>query len=138
MMDGPDPYHAPQPATPETPSVGPPSQEECNFALLAHASGIAGVLGAGLLGFVGPLIIYLLKSETSGYVASQSKEALNFQITLLILAAVCIGITMISCGFLFPIVFVPMILQIVFGIIAALAARDGQPYRYPFNIRLIR
>ena len=137
-MDESNPYQMPPADAPHQPAGMPPTQEECNFAVLAHLSGIAGVLGAGLLGFVGPLIIYLLKGETSAYIASQSKEALNFQITLLIFALICLAIVVLSCGTLFPLAFIPMILQVVFGIIAALAAREGQAYRYPGNIRLIK
>ncbi len=137
-MDESNPYEPSSTDAPLDPLEVPPTQEECNLALIAHLSGIAGVFGAGLLGFVGPLIIYLWKNESSPYVGSQAKEALNFQITLFILAAICIAVTAVSCGVLFPIVLVPMILQLVFGIIAALAVRDGQHYRYPFNWRIIQ
>jgi len=148
MPDPHDPYAVP----PEGESAGPPpstpesldesdfvpGEEERNLALIAHLSGIAGVVGAALLGFVGPLAVYLLKGESSQFVASQAKEALNFQITLLVIAAVCVAVTVITCGALFFVVFIPMILQIVFPIIASLTVKDGQPYRYPFNLRLIQ
>ena len=44
---------------------------------------LAHLLGA-LLGFLGPLIIWLVKKDDHPFVAEQSKEALNFQLTLLI------------------------------------------------------
>tara|TARA_R110002049_G_scaffold2750_9_gene22357 strand:+ start:26742 stop:27146 length:405 start_codon:yes stop_codon:yes gene_type:complete len=116
----------------------PPSQDDRNLALIAHLSGCVGIVAGGLIGFVGPLIIYLLKKDTSAYVAEQAKEALNFQITLFLIAIVCLVITAISCFVAFPIMFVPMVLQLVFGIIAALAVRDGTDYRYPFNMRLVQ
>ncbi len=115
-----------------------PSDEERNLAILAHLSGIAGILLGGLLGFLGPLIIYLWKKDSSVYIESQAKEALNFQITLLILSVVCIALAVVSCGVLCPVVFVPMILQFVFAILSALAVRAGKHYRYPFNIRLMK
>ncbi len=115
-----------------------PSDEERNLAILAHLSGMAGIVVGGLLGFLGPLIIYLMKKDSSVYIEAQAKEALNFQITLLIIAVGCIAVTVVSCGFLFPIAFVPMILQLVFAIIAALAVKDGKHYRYPFNIRFLK
>jgi len=137
-MDESNPYQMPPPGQLGSPVGVPPNQDERNFAMLAHLSGIAGVLGAGLLGFVGPLIIYLMKGESSAYIADQSKEALNFQITLFILAVICLGIVVLSCGVLFPLAFIPMILQVVLGIVAALGSRDGQLYRYPGTIRLIK
>jgi uncharacterized Tic20 family protein len=125
------------PGEPNILSSEPPSQDDRNLALLAHLSGCIGIIAGGLLGFVGPLVIYLMKKDSSSYVATQAKEALNFQITLFLLAIACIAVAFISCGVAFPIVFLPMVLQVVFGIIAALAVRDGSDYRYPFNLRLV-
>ena len=66
------------------------------------------------------------------------KEALNFQITLLLIGVVCVALTVLSCWILFPLLFVCPLLQIIYGIIAALAVRDGKYYRYPFNLRLFQ
>ncbi len=115
-----------------------PSNDDRNLALIAHLSGCAGILVGGFVGFIGPLVIYLMKKDSSPYVEAQAKEALNFQITLFLLAIICVVITAASCGMLFPVIFVPMVLQVVYGIIAALAVRDGEHYQYPFNWRLIQ
>ncbi len=137
-MHDPNPYELP----PRSPTADQldylPTSEDRNLALIAHLSGCAGVLGAGFIGFIGPLVIYLLKKDSSPYIEAQSKEALNFQITIFLIALVCGALTAISCGTLFPLVFAPMLLQIVFGIVAALAVRDGANYRYPFNFRLLQ
>ena len=123
-----NPFQPPESSHPQPP-IGPPdftpSNDDRNLALIAHLSGCAGILAGGLLGFIGPLIIYITQKDKSPFAESQAKEALNFQIIA-------------SCGALFPIAFVPMVLQIVFGIIAALAVRDGRPYQYPFNLRLFQ
>lgn len=137
-MTTPNPYDLP----PRPPSADeldfPPTHEERNLAIIAHLSGCAGVLGMGLVGFIGPLVIYLLKKESSPYIEVQAKEALNFQITIFLIQVACGAVAAISCGVLFPIVFVPMLLQVVFSVIAALAVRDGTNYRYPFNFRLLQ
>lgn len=137
-MTDPNPYDLP----PKSPAAEDlqfnPSNEERNLAIIAHLSGIAGVLGAGFIGFIGPLAIYLLKKDSSPYVEVQSKEALNFQITVFLIGLACVGLAFISCGMLVPLVFVPMVMQIVFGIVAALAVRNGDPYRYPVNFRLLQ
>lgn len=115
-----------------------PSSEDRNLATLAHLSALAGLIGAGLLGFVGPLVIYLWKNDSSPFVGAQAKEALNFQLTLLLLS-VGLGLAAaVSCGLLLPLLLIPVVLQVIFAIIAALTVRDGQPYRYPFNIRFLR
>lgn len=137
-MNQSDPYDVP----PRSPEAGQldftPTNDERNLAIIAHLSGCIGILGAGLVGFVGPLVIYLLKKDTSPYVEVQAKEALNFQITIFLISLACGVLLAISCGALLPLIVVPMALQLVFGIIAALAVRDGANYRYPFNFRLLQ
>ena len=138
MSDAPNPYSTPDPLPSVDELEFTPTHDDRNLALIAHLSGCAGILVGGFVGFVGPLAIYLWKKDTSPYVESQAKEALNFQITLLLMSVACVIAFACSFGILFPLIFVPMVLQIVFGIIAALAVRDGSNYRYPFNIRLVQ
>ncbi|TWT83413.1 hypothetical protein CA13_48780 [Planctomycetes bacterium CA13] len=135
-----NPFSPPEPQQidNDVPDHYSPNQDDRNLALIAHLSGCVGIVLGGLVGFVGPLILYLMYKDKSPFVESQAKEALNFQITLLILGAICVAITLLSCGTLFPIVFAPLILQIVFGVIAALSVRDGNAYEYPYNIRLFQ
>lgn len=137
-MSDSNPYQTPPPSTGLDDLEFTPSHDDRNLALIAHLSGLAGIVGAGLLGFLGPLIIYLMKKDTSPYVEAQAKEALNFQITLFLISVACFLLVAISCGALFPLIFVPMTLQVIFAIVAALAVRDGSHYRYPFNFRLLR
>src|SRR5689334_1430002 len=60
------------------PYVGPtPTQDDKTMAMLSHLLGI-------VLGFVGPLIIWLIKKDQSPFVDDQGKESLNFQIMLVI------------------------------------------------------
>lgn len=139
-----DPY-PPADELPETnyPSLAiEPTEDERNLAIIAHASGIAGIFAGGLIGFVGPLVVYLMKKDTSHYVETQAKEALNFQITLLLFGAALAVATIASCGLLMfitiPLAFVPAICQVVFGILATLAVKNGKFYRYPFNFRLLQ
>lgn len=117
---GPMPGHAPMAI----------SSEDRNMAMLAH------LLGA-LLGFLGPLIIWLVKKDDSPFVNDQGKEALNFQLTLLIFYFIAVFVTVISCGIIFFAPMVPWLLQLIFGIIGAVAANKGEYYRYPMTIRMI-
>ena len=141
MSNSQDPFATP-PDIGSEPAAGPPpgepNQEEINLALVSHISGCIGIAAGGLIGFVGPLIVYLWKKDSSPFVESQAKEALNFQITMFFLSLACWIAVGITCFFLTPLLVIPAVLQLVFGIVAALAVRDGQPYRYPFTLRLIR
>ena len=66
----------------------------------------------------------------------QAKEALNFQITVTIAMVISIILMIVIIGgILAPIVGV---INLVFCIIAAVKANNGEAYRYPFTLRLIK
>ena len=99
------------------------------WATLAH-------IGPIIIGFVAPLVIWLVYRERGQYVADQAKEALNFQITLTIAATVSAILMVAIIGFvLLPIVAIG---GLVLMIMAAIAANKGEAYRYPLNIRFIK
>ena len=113
------------------PTAGSASQDDRTIAMLTHLSGI-------ILGFIVPLIVWLIHKDKAdkGYLIDQSKEALNFQITLLMGYVVGIILSVILIGALLN--FLIWIACIIFSIIAALAANKGEAYRYPFAIRLVK
>ena len=114
---------------------GSPSAEEKQWAMFAHLSALVGyIIPFGSI--IGPLIIWQIKKNEMPFVDDQGKEALNFQITVLIIAIVCILLILILIGIL--LLWALAIADLVFIIIAALAANNGQAYRYPFAIRLIK
>jgi uncharacterized Tic20 family protein len=49
-------------------------------------------------GVVGPLIVWLIKKDTMPYVNEHGKEALNFQLTQLIVVLACVAIGLITCS----------------------------------------
>src|SRR5687768_3734036 len=105
-----------------------PNRDERNLGMLAHLLGIFS-------GFVGALVLWLVKRDEDGFVAEQAKEALNFQVTIAIAMLASIMLKLLLIGFLLvPVVF---IVNFVFCILAAIQASKGVPYRYPFALRLI-
>jgi uncharacterized protein len=105
------------------------SNDARNMALLCHLLAI-------FTGFLGPLIIWLLKKETDEYVDEQGKEALNFQITVLIAIIISYLLIFIVIGLLLlPIVAIG---DVVLCIIAAVKTSKGEHYRYPFCIRFLK
>jgi len=106
--------------------------EEKTMGMLAH------ILG-GLTCVLGPLIIWLIKKEESPFIEDQGKEALNFQISVLIGYVVLLVLTQIpfvGCV-AFLCYFALAIGSLILAIIGGLAANKGQAYRYPFALRLI-
>jgi uncharacterized Tic20 family protein len=84
------------------------------------------------LSFIGPLIIWVVKKESSAFVEQQAKEALNFQLSMvvssLVVTATCVGVVLLS---------VIIIGGIVYAVIAGMAANRGEAYQYPYTFRMI-
>ncbi|MDV9042271.1 DUF4870 domain-containing protein [Stenotrophomonas sp. RAC2] len=117
--------NVPPPATTDVPA------DQRTMALAAHLLGI-------FTGFIGALIIWLINKDDAGkaFVTDQAKEALNFQITVTIAMVISIILMVVIIGgILAPIV---GIINLVFCIIAAVKANNGEAYRYPFTLRLIK
>ena len=104
------------------------SQDSKNIALLMW-------LGTIFFSFIPALVIYLIKTEDS-YLADQSKEALNWSITVFIGTIIGWVLCIILIGFL--VLFAVGILNIVFCILGIIATSNGKPFRVPFAIRLIK
>jgi uncharacterized Tic20 family protein len=98
--------------------------DERMWAMLAH-------IGAIVIGFIAPLVVMLVQGDKSPFTRRQAVESLNFQISLLIVG---IPLTIVTCG-LGAVIFV---IGLVFVIIAGIKANNGEDYRYPVNIRLVK
>ena len=81
-------------------------------------------------------MLWLIKKDSMPFVNDQGKEVLNFQITVSIIIFAC----MLTFWLLLPIAiaFVVGIGALVMVIIAAIQSNEGNPYRYPFTLRLIK
>jgi uncharacterized Tic20 family protein len=103
---------------------------------LCHASALLGVLVHFPGHLLGPLIVWLAKRGDSPEIDAHGKEALNFQISMLIYNAVAAVFCLILIGFFFLAIL--WILNAVFVIIASIQASEGKFYRYPITIRFIQ
>lgn len=110
--------------------TAPASSEDRTLAMLTHLSGI-------LFGFIVPLIIWLINKDNAAkaWISAQAKEALNFQITILIAMVISwVLIFILIGGLLIPLVWLA---NLIFCILAAVKTNAGEDYRYPFALRLI-
>lgn len=113
------------------PPAGTAPQEDRTLALLTHLSGI-------LLSVIVPLVVWLANKDKAdkAWLNDQAKEALNFQITLLIGWVICMVLAFILIGtLLMPLLW---LVNIIFSILAGIKANEGVSYRYPFALRLIK
>jgi uncharacterized Tic20 family protein len=134
------------------------SSDSRTMALLCHLGGI-------FTSFVLCLIVWLVKRDESRFVDEHGKEALNFQLTTLIVFVALILVRWVLSLFLFMGVWTApsfdniagaamfslvisllwmlvmlglTIMVVVFAIQGAMAASNGQMYRYPINLRMVR
>lgn len=107
-----------------------------SWTALCHASALLGVFIHFPGHLLGPLIVWLVKRGDSPEIDSHGKEALNFQISMLIYNAVAAMFCLVLIGFFFLAIL--WVLNAVFVIIASIQASEGKFYRYPFTIRFIQ
>lgn len=102
--------------------------EEKLWAIGAH-------LGPLLLGFVAPLVVWLVFKDRSAFLDRHGKEALNFQIAYLVYFVVAAFSMIVLIGFLLlPVLAVAWVVLMV---LAAVKASQFQDYRYPAIFRVI-
>lgn len=113
--------------------------QERNWAALSHASGAILMFLMASFGFVGPLLIYLMKHEESPAIRYHAKQALYFQLAMTFIVWVCGALgTALSCflvGFVLYIpAFVAWVAGIVVPLIAATRVNNGEDgYAYPLT-----
>ena len=135
------PAAPPPPANPGYASTPLTAQDARTWAIGAHVSALGTALLGGISSFIGPLVVWLIRKDSDPFVAAHALEALNFNITVdaIVVVSFLLGFLTFGLGFLIlgPLLLVLGILWLIWTIQAATAASNGQPYRYPFSIRLV-
>ena len=125
-------------------SPSQPTSEQQTWRVLAHASAFVQLLG--IPSVVGPLVVWLVRRDDP-LVEPYARAALNFQLSLFIyfvvggVVAVIALVTIIGIGLALLIgvvLFVLFILELVFALMATLAASRGELYVYPMSLQLIK
>ncbi|MGH8931769.1 MAG: DUF4870 domain-containing protein [Egibacteraceae bacterium] len=111
----------------------PLPREVRDWALGAHLSAFVGAWAA--LAFLGPLVVWLLKREDHPFIATHAREALNFNLSVLLYTVIAGILAFALVGI--PILIILGILWLVLTIVAAVKAANGDTYRYPLTIRFI-
>jgi uncharacterized Tic20 family protein len=124
-------------ATPPPPPTGPyqagaplsPADEKL-WATLIHIGGI-------FFGFLPALIGYLVLRDKGPFIRLHTASALNFQISLYIYSAAVLVITLLTFGIGALLYFPLVVVALIFMIMAAVKANQGQPYDYPLTIKFV-
>ena len=121
-----------------SPYQGSPNQlsqsDERLWAMLAHLVALPGsfvLIGS----IVAPLIVWQIQKNKSAFVDYHGKESVNFQITM----AIALGVSFLLFLLLVGLILIWIVLGVwlVFTIIAAIKAYNGESYRYPLTYRFI-
>jgi uncharacterized protein len=105
-----------------------PTSSDKVAAMLTHIAGI-------FFWFIPSLIVYLASSENP-WLKNQARLALNFQLTMLIAGIIGGALAFIGIGFL--IIWAVQIVIVIFSIVAALKANQGEAYKYPISVDFIK
>ena len=105
------------------------------WGMLCHLAGLAG-FGFPAGNVILPLIFWQIKKDEFPFVDDQGKEAVNFQISIIIYSLACIPLFLLCVG---PFLLAAVgLFALVMLIIASVKANSGYAYRYPLTIRLIK
>jgi uncharacterized Tic20 family protein len=126
MSDTPPPPPPPQEPYQASSSLSP--SDEKLWATLVHIGGI-------FFSFIPALIGYLILKDKGPFVRAHTATALNFQITMAI--AYVIGYILIFIVVGIFVLIAVWVLIIIFSIMAAVKANQGQPYTYPLSIKFV-
>jgi uncharacterized protein len=120
----------------ERPSYdGTASRDERNLAMFAHLSALAGLIFPAGGNVIAPLIVWLTQREKSAFVADQSLEALNFNLTVFLAEIACALLFIVGIGVILGLVL--GIVWLVGTILGAIKASEGQRFRHRFTLRLV-
>jgi uncharacterized Tic20 family protein len=89
------------------------------------------------LGFVPPLVLWLVFRGRGPFLEHHAKESLNFQLASLLALVVSGVLVVVTFGLASPVLFGLLVVWVVLGVLAAVAASRWEWYRYPLTIRFI-
>ena len=104
-------------------------------AVVAHLSTFAGLV-VPFGSVIGPLAVWLTRRDRDPFIDQAGREALNFGISIAIYGSVLVVAALMLVGI--PLLMVGVVAWVVLASLAAVKASQGQAYRYPLTMRLIR
>lgn len=134
----------------------PREQNVRTWSMLCHLSALLGLFWwPGIV--IGPLIVWQIKKNELPEIDPHGKEALNFQLTFVILyfiakivlgiiAGIAFGIGLLwgspfaflGGGGLLSLLAIISLVAIVLAVVAGIKANNGEPYKYPFSIKFVK
>ncbi len=114
-----------------------PAGGSTGLAMFTHLSILIGFI-IPFFGLIVPIVVWITKKDSDELATANAKEAINFQISVLLWSLLLVGL-----AFLGPMLWVAAVLAvvmmiafIVLPIVAAVKANGGDQYRYPLTAHL--
>jgi uncharacterized Tic20 family protein len=105
------------------------------WALFLHLSQLAGYI-IPVAGWVAPIVIWQIKKAEMPALDAHGKIVVNWIISHLIYAAVCVLLIFVVIGI--PLLLALLLIGVIFPIIGGIKASDGIVWRYPLSIRFLK
>jgi len=115
--------------------AGAVDQQVRNTAVAAHLSTFAGLV-VPFGSVIGPLAVWLTRRHRDPFIDQAGREALNFGISITIYGLVALVGALMLVGI--PLLIAGVVAWVVLASLAAAKASQGQDYRYPLTMRLVR
>jgi Zn-dependent protease with chaperone function/uncharacterized Tic20 family protein len=103
--------------------------DEKTWAMLLHFSQLL---------VIGPVFFWVLKKDESPVIDQHGRNALNWQITLLMVVLMVLLAGIVTCGIGFLLMIPLIIPALVFPIIAGIKAQAGEIWKYPGAIEIVK
>ena len=118
-----------------TTDINAKTEDTRQWAVLLHLSTLLGFV-VPVLGFIVPIIIWQWKKSELPDIDANGKVVANAIVSYIIWGAIALPLCLLLIGFL--LLWVLGILAVVFPIIAALKARDGELWDYPLCFKFFK
>ncbi|MFC5044815.1 DUF4870 domain-containing protein [Aquimarina hainanensis] len=110
-------------------------KKDSSVLVLAHLSQLLDVI-TGFGGFIVPLIIWLTQKDRIDQMDAHGKSIINFQISMLIYMIICIPLILLfGLGIVGLIVL--GVIYLIYPIVNAVRASNGQQPSYPLSLNII-
>lgn len=113
-----------------------PSKDDKTMAMVAHLSQLTYLVG--IPGFIGPLVVWLMKKDQSPFIAQNAMHALFFQIGIFVLAVIVGILAIVTCGFGALLGLPLLVIMVLYPIIGGLRANEGKIYSYPVTGKFVK
>jgi len=104
------------------------------WATILHLSLLSGLI-IPLGGLVVPVIIYMLKKDDVPGLVPHGRVVFNWVISFILYGIICVLLMLIAIGFV--LIWILGLLGLIFPIIGAIKANDGEVWQYPLSIRFL-